>query len=125
MQNNGICFLIYINCGYVGGQNDADGSLLQASDGTEQSCEELSFCDETGCKVHMFICSDCTFMQTKCHSLISNMFLHNIRELLENAEVGEEGSSLAEVVELSLLNQSKLTARIILRQDDLNIRIGN
>jgi hypothetical protein len=64
-------------------------------------------------------------MQLRCQSLVSNLFLHNIRELLENAEVGEEGCSLAEVVELSLLNQSKLTARIILRQDDLNIRIGN
>ena len=64
-------------------------------------------------------------MQLRCQSLVSNLFLHNIRELLENAEVGEEGGSLAEIVELSLLNQSKLTARIILRQDDLNIRIGN
>ena len=48
------------------------------------------------------------------------MFLHNISELLENATGGEECTSLAELVELSLLNQSKLVAGIILRQNDFN-----
>lgn len=60
----------------------------------------------------------------KVHSLVPNMFIHNVRELLENAAIGEDGCSIAEIVELSLLNQSKLSARIILKQDDLHIELA-
>jgi hypothetical protein len=57
--------------------------------------------------------------------LVPNLFLHNVRELLEGVSVVEEGGNLAELMELSLLNQSKLLPRIILDGVMILPRIGN
>lgn len=98
----------------MGHKNAENSDRFQADVWSEQPCQELPLNCEAILQVLHLLVSDCTFMQLKCHSLVSNMFLHNVRELLENAELGEEACSLAEIVELSLLNQSKLIARIIL-----------
>ena len=52
------------------------------------------------------------------------MFLHNVRELMEKMSEGEEGSSLAELMELSLLNQSKISLGVILNQNDLKSELA-
>ena len=57
-------------------------------------------------------------MRMRAQALVPNMFLHNISELLENSTGGEECSNLAELMELSLINQSTKVSGIILAQDD-------
>ena len=56
-------------------------------------------------------------MQSKIQSLVPNFFIHNIREMLEKMSLGNEIGSLAELMELSLINQSKLLCRVILKRD--------
>jgi hypothetical protein len=46
-------------------------------------------------------------MQMRQQSLCSNLTLHNIREMLEKLSGSEDVLEISELVELSLLNQSK------------------
>lgn len=57
-------------------------------------------------------------MQLKTQMLVPNFFIHNVRELLEKMSVGDEVSGLIDLMELSLINQSKLPRRIILKRND-------
>jgi len=57
-------------------------------------------------------------MQLKSQMLVPNFFIHNVRELLERMSLGDEVSGLIDLVELSLINQSKLNRKIILTRDD-------
>jgi hypothetical protein len=104
---------IDINCGHVGSKIPARchegrlGSFVgpgHASAGSEVGGDGVR---------------DCVGMLARNNACVGSLFLHNIRELLEKLGVGEEGVSLAETVELSLLHQSTICPSIILREDDL------
>jgi hypothetical protein len=77
---------IYINCGYVGHQTSQERReclfpLL--------SPEDLLLESQAEYQVRLVGVSDCTFMQLRSYSLTPNIFLHNIRELLEKMAISE------------------------------------
>lgn len=105
---------IYINCEYVGHQAVDQHSPHDLIHLNAQCDTQLLLNEQTHNKVKELKQSDCVYLQSKIQSLVPNFFIHNIREMLEKMSEGNEISSLAELMELSLINQSKLLCRVIL-----------
>lgn len=114
-------YLFYINCGYVGNQTS---QKCRKSPSSQPRPSGILRNSQAHRKVMLAKVSDCTFMQLRSQSLTPNIFLHNVRELLEKMAIGEEGLSLAEMMELSLLNQSTTLSSIILSQNDFDLELA-
>lgn len=63
-------------------------------------------------------------MLLRSQACLGCLQIHNVRELLEKLGVGEEGLSLAETVELSLMNQSTVCPSIIPEENDLTLELA-